>query len=194
MDVFHALTVLLQSSICGLALTVAIGCVLWLLTPVNASTRFAVWFATLIAVAALPPAFLIWTAVPRLSKNARAFQPVPAASVRTSSIASEPAPPARPFESEPASQKQVLVSPDAAFTLLGTYSIFVMVLFGRLGVSYVRIRRLKRSTSPALTEVGRRFESWLSLAEIGRPVQLLVSTKVRSPMAVGFAPPAVIIP
>src|SRR5688572_30490971 len=105
MDIFHALTVLVQSAICGLAFIVAIGCVLWLLTPVNASTRFAVWFAALIAVVAVPPAFLMWTAVPRLTENARAFQPVPAATSRTSSIVSESAPIARPADREHASQK-----------------------------------------------------------------------------------------
>src|SRR5688500_2339765 len=143
MDIFYALTVLLQSSICGLALTVAIGCILWLLTPVNASTRFAVWFAGLITAVSLPPALLILPYAPPLAEDTRAFQAVPAETVRTTSIAAAPAPPARPSDREHASQRQVFVSPDAAFTLFGTYGIFVMVLFGRLGVSYVRIRRLK---------------------------------------------------
>jgi hypothetical protein len=74
------------------------------------------------------------------------------------------------------------------------YTFIVFLLFGRLAISYVRLRRLKNRAFPAPPEVRARFETWRSMCKTSRPVKLMLTGTARSPMAVGFSAPAVIIP
>lgn len=212
MDIFTALTfetwsVLAQSLIFGVALVVAVRVALEILAPANASTRFAIWFATLIAIAVLPLAFFVRTAVPTLLQRAAVKQSlVTTVQTLASTHTMVAAPPvtglpvtpqansiAVPAASQPF-QTQLLMPAEFAFGVLPMYAFVVLVLFGRLGFSYLRLQRLKAGTSPAPPEVLKRLERCLSMCEISRPVQLLLSTKAGSPMAVGFSRPAVIIP
>jgi beta-lactamase regulating signal transducer with metallopeptidase domain len=206
---FGVWTVLGQSVLFGILLAIGVRIALEVLAPANASTRFAVWFATLIIVAAFPlAAFLHWTA-PELAQRAAAEvheTTPPMASPARESLVSQPAAapiaprvdpvPPRSVKNrvEHPLQTIVLLPSDVAGVFLGLYAFVVFLLFGRLAVSYLRLRRLKRNAFPAPAEVRTRFESWRSQCKTSRPVRLLLTGKARSPMAVGFNSPAVIIP
>lgn len=213
--IFETWSALAQGLIFGITLTLAVRLALGILTPANASTRFAIWFATLVAVAALPPALLVRTAIPHVLEHAQVNRDSPSKvplPVLTS-VAAEPAAPSRPVateaavqaeqstqrpmlatEADNAYQTQLFLPSEAAAGILCVYAVIVCLLLVRLGVSYLRLRRLKAHISPAPPEAVERFEKWLRLCRTWRPVRLALSAQARSPMAVGFSRPAVIIP
>jgi beta-lactamase regulating signal transducer with metallopeptidase domain len=196
------------------ALAIVTRIALVLVPPATAATRFAVWFATLLTIAVIPPAFMIQTAAPALIEHIAAGQQPPVTPARsfsdarqTTSVAVPPglapsasplprvAPPARTTEAKtPSWQTSVPLSMDDAAGFLAVYIAIVVLLFVRLGVSYLRLCRLKKKAYPVPPEVARRFENWLALCKTYRPVRIVLSSSARSPMAVGFAAPVVIVP
>jgi beta-lactamase regulating signal transducer with metallopeptidase domain len=201
----EACTVLGQSIVFGAALALIVRVALQLLAPVNASTRFQVWFATLVVTALFPVTMFVAKSIPRSFEQAT---PKAAADfVRPTNVAASVRPladargsvlpvptPMRPVQQEPKLQTRVLIQPDDAAALLGLYGFIVFVLAGRLGISYLRLRWMKRKAFPPPPEVGKRFAAWCSLCRTSRPVRIMLSAKAKSPMAVGFSKPAVIIP
>jgi len=205
--IFDVWSVLAQSLIFGIVLTLAVRLALGILAPANASTRFAVWFATLIAISVLPLAFFARNALPGLLKRAPSSHTViarievpavPSTSPGRAAVQSDSlrvhAPARATYDRKKAFQTQLLLPDEVAFGVLSISAFLIALLFGRIGISYLRLRRLKAGTCAAPPEVQKRFESWLSLCKTLRPVRLSLSTKARSPMAVGFTRPAVIIP
>ncbi len=205
--IFDTWSVLAQSLIFGIALALAVRVTLSIFAPVNASTRFAAWFATLIAIAIVPPAFLLKTAIPgivqRVNRSERstaspaAAESKPRYAVRPATDAGFAGPPPAhsSFQPRTAFQAELLMPIEAASGVLLVYGLLAAgLLFGRLGFSYLRLRRLKAGAAEAPPEVLCRFENWRSLCRTSRPVRLVVSSRAQSPMAVGFRRPAVIIP
>jgi beta-lactamase regulating signal transducer with metallopeptidase domain len=196
-------TLLAQSFIFSVLLAIAVRVALEFLTPANASTRFAVWFATLLVIAIFPLAALLPSSSPsRRIETAPAMPPPVVSAAPRSSLAIPEAAPSllapSPGNPQPAQeypmQTQVFLPQDAAEALFVLYTLIVVMLFARLGVSYVRLRRLKKRAFPAPPEVRARFETWRARCKTLRPVKLMLTGSARSPMAVGFSAPAVIIP
>ncbi len=191
-------TLLAQTLVFGIGLACLVRLALAAIAPGGASTRFAVWFATLVAIAVFPLALIV--------RNVSNQQPAAAAtasspiaihaSAATLSASTQPAPQPAPLNSGgPRSRAlQIPVDSDLIAGFLGAAALISILLLMRLGVSYLRIRRMRRATQPAPPELTERFQHWLTLCPTARPVQLMLSSKARSPMAIGFRKPAVIIP
>jgi beta-lactamase regulating signal transducer with metallopeptidase domain len=78
----------------------------------------------------------------------------------------------------------------------------VMVLWGLFGLgqllriawSFTYLHKVKRAAHAAPEALGERFRYWVAACGIRRPVRLLISRQVASPLATGFRHPAVILP
>jgi uncharacterized protein (TIGR03435 family) len=150
--------------------------VLRFMPRVNGATRFAIWWAVLGVVLAIP-------AAPTLASSVREW-------LRTPTIAS-----ARPLYA-PAAGPVSLIGFQPLLTVesrseskwpAGVAALWAMVFLYRLiniVKSYARVRCLKR----------RAYISRDPLPGSRRRARLLLSADVDSPIAVGFAPPAVILP
>ena len=174
---FETWTVLAQSLVFGIALAFAVCVGLAVVVRTNASTRFAVLFVTLIAVAVLPPVLWVSVSIPRLVSGTTAkHHPAVSVQPRIASAQSAVALPiagtrvadstqkASPI-SVAASQAQAEGSPfttfvipaDMAADLLIMYGIIASLLLLRLGFSYWRLRRMKARTVQAPPELLARF-------------------------------------
>jgi beta-lactamase regulating signal transducer with metallopeptidase domain len=189
-----------QSVLMGMALTILIALVLRGAAGANAATRFAVWFGTLIVVGALSVAPLFTVSSGGSVPERRVSVP-PAAAVAHRPIAAVAPVAEAPMPPTPATRSaehppvlRVSVPPDLLVAAVFLYVFVLVVLVARLTLSYLRLRRLLHKSLPAPQEVAQRFESWLRLSHCSRRVRLLVSSEARSPMAVGFLRPAVVIP
>lgn len=151
-------------------------------TRFRASTRHMVWWtwlAILLLLPAAPPAMRAW----------KERHPAPVhftvANVPVSFAAPVPA------DTQPRVQVKVKRGPLVA---LGIWLGLVLLQGIRLAWSFRHLRRLKREAfgpEPALRE---NFDAWTLACGVRRPVRLLVSDRLASPMAVGFRHPAVILP
>ena len=142
----------------------------------NAATRFAIWWATLFVVVGLP-------AGPRLAATAREWSEPATLKLTHPRYAPPPGPtllvqlaPLVTVEHDKGAKWPVWVAAAWGLTLL--YRL------AQLFLSYLYLHRLKRraSVSPE------------ALPAMGRSALSLISSDLDSPIAVGFAPPAVILP
>jgi len=78
--------------------------------------------------------------------------------------------------------------------LLALWLLLAFLQFARLAWSFLHLRSLKRHAQPAAPDLAARLEAWTAACGVRRPVHLLVSNRLASPMAVGFLQPAVILP
>jgi len=168
--------------------------VLRLMPRINAATRYAVWWAVLALVVVLPvvkrdadhrpaAAFRSEVAPGKAARSAGRPAPVDAVCVSCGLPAGNL--PHAPVELD-AGRWPVAVW--ALWTLAGC------LLLARVVWSYGYLRSVKRRARPADGELRMTFDAWLLSCRIRRPVRLLVSSQVGSPMAVGFLHPAVILP
>ena len=169
----------------GLAVSVAARALMRLLPRTNAATRHMLWWTVLACVLLAPLGSLHRQPAPD-----RANDSVAAASVDLSSdlSADEPQAPA-PQRSFP------LAIPEEAIAV----AIAVWVLFGfmqvcRIAWSFLFLRKVKRGAHAVPEAMAERFRYWLTICGIRRPVRLLVSDRIASPMATGYRHPAVILP
>ena len=134
----------------------------------NAATRYAVWCVTLLAVLALPALTRI---EPLINKPYR--RPVIA-----SRLPNQPAS-ARPLNSPLRVANSRTVPLIALVWVAGS-----MLMLLRLAASYRSLRRLKRQASPMP----------LDTPDFQRPLRVLVSPRLRTPIAAGFLHPAIVVP
>ena len=156
----------------------------------NAATRHVLWWAILLLILLLPFRGLDQLAPP----SVRALAPPTARTMvqRIQSAAAPPVPVARavPQPVFPIQLNSRPWLPVVAFV----WALFCLLHLVRIAVSYVYIRSIHRRSQPAspqLRDVSRR---WIQACGIRRPVRLLVSHQVASPLAAGFLRPAVILP
>ncbi|HYO80237.1 MAG TPA: M56 family metallopeptidase [Bryobacteraceae bacterium] len=179
----------IQAILAGCAVTVLVKLAMSLLTTrLTAATRYVIWFATLVVIAALPVLLTLpgagqehaldaHTAVPQAL---RAVGPVETArSVRD-------VPTVAPLE--------VPVEPDAAGVAILLWIAGSALCAVRLLWSYRSIRKLKSSAEPPAPEAAIRFRALLDRWPAERRPALLAASAVQSPMAVGYSRPAVIVP
>jgi beta-lactamase regulating signal transducer with metallopeptidase domain len=201
-------TALAHGLLFAAALALVTRIVLVLLPPATAATRFAVWFATLVAIAVIPPVFMTRSLIPGSVKHAEATHPQlalppgletvrPVAVVAAEVLSPVPpiaSPTRAPQERDQPWQAKVALPMDAAAVFSLLYLGIVTLLMGRLAVSYLRLRRLRRKAYPVPPEVAQHFEKWSRQCKTFRPVRIVMSASARSPMAVGFSEPMVILP
>ena len=175
------LTALINGSIAGAALTLAV----WLVLSaaprraLNATTRYAVWWITLLLVLTLPVFYL-----PHRAEPIAAFAPVAVADgpAETSTV-TDAAPPA-PGAPAPFRWPQFPIEfsagvwPVRVFALWGIATLFMLL---RLAASYALLERCKRRACAA-----KNLERWT--------VRALISSEVASPMAAGLFRPAILLP
>ena len=177
--------------------TAALGAVTWMilnfLLPVSARARHIVWWTVLAVSLLLPAAQLMDTSapstpLPQAELRAEESHTVPATASRA---ATDPLPPAT------ASTPAFPVELRAGYwplTLFALWMVALVVQLGRLLWSYRYLRNLTRECKRPARDLQLNFDEWALACAVRRPVRLLVSEKITSPMAVGFKDPAVILP
>jgi len=153
----------------------------------NAATRHLLWWMVLALVMILPFA---------------AFQPRPdAAPVPEAPAAVAATGPTAPVPGPLASQTTPrnvfpleLHTGDWMAILICLWLPFALVQLCRNAWSFLYLRRLKRRSRAAADALADRLRYWMETCGIHRPVRLLVSDRVGSPLATGFRHPAVILP
>jgi beta-lactamase regulating signal transducer with metallopeptidase domain len=151
----------------------------------NAATRHLLWWTVLALVLLLPFA---------------AMDRTPARDVASAEIAAPTAPaatadsPAAPLPPQQNIFPLEIRTGDWMAIAFGIWLPFALVQLGRLAWSFFYLRKVKRASQPASDAVARRFEYWVAACGIRRPVRLMVSDKIASPLATGFRHPAVILP
>jgi beta-lactamase regulating signal transducer with metallopeptidase domain len=195
MDVIEILT---QGLVIGLALAIVVRLALLSWSNLNAATKFAIWFATLLLTAALPLCFFARTKsapIPRakatITERAASHTRVVASGAP---VQPEPARVARESRNQDSWRLEILLPKDVASAIPAIYALMVLLLFARLGVAYLRVRWLEKRARPAPLEIARRLEFWLNRCPTARPVRVLLSPAAGSPMAVGFLKPVILIP
>ncbi|MBC8120857.1 MAG: M56 family metallopeptidase [Gemmatimonadaceae bacterium] len=200
----------------GVALAALVGLLLSVLKRINATTRYAIWWVTLLAVVCLP---LFAGRVPDLpSAPASWFARLPAApgvhphphSDRQGPVADWPvdAPIEAPASTGSFQGARRVEGSQSAATLLLPVKLpgpWALILLGgllvaasistlRVIVSYLHLRRLKCASSELAPEYQQRLEPWIAAYCKGRAVRLCSSDEVALPMVVGLVDPVILIP
>jgi uncharacterized protein (TIGR03435 family) len=143
-------------------------------TRINAATRYVIWWIALAAVISLP-----W--IPTLPHRT---EPPPPSSQAPPSLPARIAPPLEapvPIEAVTVTSH---IRPVWPVVLLASWGAVLLYRAIRLSRSYFVLRAIKRRATP----FGH------PLPALKRPVRLLVSAEISSPIAVGFLHPAIILP
>ena len=194
----------------GLAIALLVWVILRLVGP-NATTKYAIWFATLLAVIALPlfasvdlgavrpfgPAVTAPAADSAAPAATAAAQPTetPAPAVASSPAQSDPdgiapgasASPAGGLVLRPVSLPQLLI-----WFLLGAYLMGAGILLVQRLRSYLSLGQLKRSSQAFEPAPGSPVQTSLKAGR--RTVALRRSERITVPMAAGLARPMILIP
>lgn len=156
----------------------------------NAATRHVIWWAVL---------FAMFAAIP-----VRVFvsQPSPIAEAGASSLAlngptvvEAVTPVPQPIPATPAGSDSYEFSVGylPLLAVILSAAVFAIQLL-RLTCSYRYLRQLKLTGERPPAELRLNFDEWVIGCGVHRPVRLLLSGVVASPIAVGFRNPAVILP
>ncbi len=142
----------------------------------NAATRFAIWWAVLGVVLILPSA-------PSVISAAREWlQPATIQATRPVYAAGPTPIPA--IEASPLVTIQHRSATHWPMYVVAAWGLILLYRLSLLVHSYICVRRIKRRASVSSE----------SLPPAGRSASLLLSREIHSPIAVGFARPAVILP
>jgi beta-lactamase regulating signal transducer with metallopeptidase domain len=152
----------------GCAVTVAVGIAVTLCNRLSATTRYQVWWATLVLVLALP-----------------AFRSVGAALL--------PAPEQTPGIG---SASPVLILPLPRWPLIAlviAWLVWIGILFSRAAGAFQRVQHLKRTCTPFPTDREAQLDHWTAIRASGRQVRLVVSDHVRYAAAIGLWSPVIAV-
>jgi beta-lactamase regulating signal transducer with metallopeptidase domain len=186
-----ALQALIPGVALGIVLVIAVSAFLKMAGPFNAATRSVIWTLTLAALPIIPVLYF-----------AAQVRPAPQPIVSMTSVPPPPrtvsakAPVETPAAiSQPSEQRvNIPVPRGTPAAALGIYAGVVLLLLIRLLISYARICRIRRRTRPAPADVAVRLEHWLARCPVERQVELRLSDRLRSPMAIGFRRPMIVMP
>ena len=178
-----ALLAVLNSLWMAVALTFTAWTLARLLPRTNAATRHLLWWAVLGLLMFLPFRGADRRPAPL------AIRKVVAMPIAAVPVAYTPTP--TPM---PATFPLRLPAGEWPSVVLVFWALFCLVHLCRMAWSFRHLRRVKRRSLEAPAALRDTFQSWVSACGIRRPVRLLVSTQIASPMATGFLRPAVILP
>jgi beta-lactamase regulating signal transducer with metallopeptidase domain len=207
-----ALAAVLNTLWIGAAVAAAAWVVLRQFPRINAATRYAIWWAVLAAVVAVPAVSLYGSAPEAAPQSAvpgpavtesepTTAEPAPAwielspqSNGKTPQSSGAHRPPAHQ-PAAPATPEPITLSNRAWIVLvLAAWLAVLLFRMVRIGRSYLWVRAIKRRARRASREQSIGFDAWVLTCGVDRPVRLLLSSEIASPMAVGFARPAVILP
>ena len=201
----------------GTALTALVWCLLKLIPRTNATTRYAIWVGTLIAVIFLP---LFASRAPVTTDGNTApenalFEPShrrdredterAQSSTPRPNVALDLEAQRAPEQTQP-EQAQVEQTRPArsifpvrmparwAIFFFAAWAVIASVMIWRVVSSYCYLRRLKRSCSPPPQPYQDRLKRWIAYARMKRPVRLSCSEETAVPMVIGFVKPIIVIP
>jgi uncharacterized protein (TIGR03435 family) len=176
LDLFAAaLNSLWQAALLAMIVWLALRALPGVRARFNAATRYVIWWAVLGVVLVLPagPGAIAWwhaRSEPSLTMDMRPARPVPSFEIFE-----------RPPVTVTVTSKRAAAWP---YWILGLWWALCLYRLGQIARSYFYLRGVKRRASIAPR----------ALPLIRRRATLLSSDEVRSPMAVGFLKPAVILP
>lgn len=158
-----------------------------------AATRHAIWWAALIAVMLIPLAPLV--SLPQTDAIAHARATASLAPAPALEFAAVAAPAREDAVAMPSNSVPVDIPRGRwVWALFGLWLAIVLVQSTRIVYSYLAIRGLKRRARPASSEDKLELAEWSMASGVRRPVRLLYSSEIQSPVAAGFLRPAVILP
>jgi beta-lactamase regulating signal transducer with metallopeptidase domain len=163
-------------------------------TPrINAATRFVVWWAVLIVSIALPIGSRLITAAPPRPEVA---PPTLVSSSASTELVVAPDPLAITPAVAPRGPALPLEFRTGAWPLwiFAVWSTVFLFHVARIVCSYGYLHGIRRRSRAPSRELRLNFDEWLLASRVRRPVQLLLSNEIASPMAVGFLRPTVILP
>jgi bla regulator protein blaR1 len=174
---------------------IAVAAAAWIvmkLTRMNAATRHILWWAVLAMIVLLPVA-------PRIQRALSTRISAPGETIRNADAAPADAAVAAPRieapvpTSRPESPMQVRGGAWPSY-ILALWAAALLLQFVRVSWSYRYLQGVQRRAHRADRELRANFDAWMMSCKVRRPTRLLVSREIRSPMAVGFRQPAVILP
>ena len=198
----------------GTALAALVWGLLKLVPRTNATTRYVIWWGTLIAVICLPIVAsraplttdgdiglttyentVIETSHRRDAENTEIAQrdtlrPTAALDLKSHTPEQTQIEQARPSQSF----FPVRLPAKWAIFLFAAWVLAVFVMVGRVVLSYCYLRRLKRNCSPPSQHHQDRLKRWLAYARLNRSVRLSSSEETSVPMVIGFMKPVIVIP
>ncbi|HJQ68796.1 MAG TPA: M56 family metallopeptidase [Blastocatellia bacterium] len=176
----------------------------------NATTRYVIWWATLIAVVSLPivaargygfahghedapagPHEIAFTF--EATREARPLSSsTPAVELVSLNEASEHS---RPEQVSPAAPFFPVRLPGRwAIFLFAAWVLTVLAMMGRIAWSYAYLRRVRRNCSPLAGSPPEGLKRWLARARLSRRFQLRGSDETSVPMVIGLMEPVIVIP
>jgi beta-lactamase regulating signal transducer with metallopeptidase domain len=178
-----ALSAVLNSVGVSVGLTMAAWALARLLPRTNAATRHLLWWGVLAMLVLLPFRGTDRRQAPMATRD------VVAAPVEAAPVTLTPSLPR-------AAATFPLRLPAGAWprAVLLVWALFCLVHLGRITWSFRHLRAVKRRSLEAPEALRDIFQAWVSASGVRRPVRLLVSAQIASPMATGFLSPAVILP
>ena len=199
--------ILFNSLLPGIALTALLWGLLRLVRGINATTRYLIWYVTLLAVICLP--LFVFVSHPSFKTGptplSASVEPTPAPTSRTGASDEDPTGDTTvgtPVEGVDASQQVMLrFRPPVwrfpekwVLLVFGGWLLVVVSLMARLVWSYSHLQRVKRRSLPLTLKDQRRLQQWLNACGVRRRVQLRSSPRIPLPMAVGLINPAILLP
>lgn len=182
----------------------ALAALMWLVlraTPwLNATTRYAVWCVTLLAVLALP---FIPGAVAALGASAPAARVEAVAESTASGTRGRDAAAENVSGAASASTRgeataprlpQLRISERVVGVVFALWLLIASALTARVLGGYLRLRRLKREAVPLAPEYQARLRQWVAERGAGRSVRVASARGIRMPMAAGLSDAAILIP
>jgi beta-lactamase regulating signal transducer with metallopeptidase domain len=156
----------------------------------NAATRHVVWWGVVLFIVAAPIVYCVANrpAPPVAVDYARTAEPfIPVATSIHVPADTQAAPPPRslPVDWTPG---------PLPLTIALIWAALLAVQMVRVLWSYRWLARLKREAQPAPAALRNEFDEWVLATAVRRPVRLLVSDVIESPVAVGFRNAAVVLP
>lgn len=171
---------------------VVLTAVMWLVlraTPwLNATTRYIIWGAILLAVISLPcfPANAVILGTGEISGSAATVEHT---SMRAGSGRTDET------EQKTAGPSHLLQIPERLATLVfALWLLVATVLLVRLLVGYFRLQRLKMEAVPLSPEHQARVHKWLAICGIKRRVRVACVRKIQMPMAFGLLNVVILFP
>lgn len=160
----------------------------------NAATRHVVWWAVFCAVLSIAPvrALVNWARVAEPAIELTAAAEPHHTPLDFSASVSPPAAMSADPVTPPRQEGWNAGYLPLAVVVLG--ALVFLVQLARVIWSYLYLRALKSSGTAPPADLKLSFDEWLIGCAVKRPVRLLLSDRVQSPIAVGFRHPAVIIP
>lgn len=204
------MTLLLDSMWQGILVAAVMWGLLKLLPALNAATRYACWWITLLAVVLLPLRAFVGntgsdsTAAPPPAAPSASADVIVAATDFPAASEIAPAPAISHIDVSPAAASAPLTSNNgfrihllakpAEMTIAAVWGAASLLLLVRLIRGYCLLRRLKRSAVPMRRRLQVRLGHLADVAGVRRDVRLLESDHVGVPMALGLFNPAIVMP